>query len=300
MDPGRGHDAQDGSPPEERPAKRHRSAVACQRCKNRKQRCNNEFPSCSNCVAAGELCAYGGKQIYPAQYVRSLESHIAHLERSMASADPNMATDHFASTPGRRGYDRQHNQPVTAESPEDAAVSGNTWQPSLEMGVGFVAMSPNSFLGTSSGFPLAKLVKSAINVTSRSSPRRDGLEHRESPAYASAQSSSTTLPAAPSHREGGNAAKKADMPSDDVAESLIDAYFSKVHPKHPFLSKSRIAALNKSRTTLVPAHQMHSSNNRGDRLDHAILHLVYAIGARYLQLANDHSCSPPEVNNSNQ
>ncbi|OIW28584.1 hypothetical protein CONLIGDRAFT_681533 [Coniochaeta ligniaria NRRL 30616] len=255
------------APEEERPAKRrHRSAVACQRCKSRKQRCDNDFPSCSNCLCAGEPCAYGvGKQIYPAEYVRSLESHIAQLESYISSAGLDMAVghDHLANnkTPGTRRRESQHTPGgESTVSPESGAAAAGGLEPSLEMGVGFVALSPNSYLGTSSGFPLAKLVKSAINVTSRGgSPRKDALKRRES------HSPSTNGPA-----------RKAEMPSDEAGEKLISAYFQRVHPKHPFLSRKRVLALNRVRATLVPAHQSRACDVKAGRLDYAILHLIYA------------------------
>ena len=278
-------DTQETNVSEERPAKRrHRSAAACQRCKNRKQRCDNEFPSCSNCVSAGKSCTYGVKQIYPAEYVRSLESHIAELERTMAAADPNIAMDHLASTRG------QGIQKESVESPDDFVAEG--LEPSLEVGVGFVALSPNSYLGTSSGLPLAKLVKSAINVTSRGSPRREALDQR---GNAAGSPHSAALSGSTRHPEPDISAGKVEMPSDEAGAKLISAYFSRVHPKHPFLSRKRISTLNKDRETLVPAHQSRSRDINANRLDYAILHLIYAIGARYLQLANDHSHSSPEV-----
>lgn len=288
MDPQRGSRPQEDTTPEERPAKRrHRSAVACQRCKTRKQRCDNEFPSCSNCLCSGEPCAYGVNQIYPAEYVRSLESHIAQLERSMASADPKVALDHLASVRGRA-----RRQPSREPADPLGGAPARDLERGLEVGVGFVALSPNSFLGTSSGFPLAKLVKSAIDPTSRHVPRLGTPGRRTSTSgVPRSLSEGVTL-----HQEGNSSVSSVDMPSDEVAERLIAAYFSKVHPKHPFLSRKRIYTLSRIRATLAPAHQARSSEGRADYLGYAILHLIYAIGARYLQLVNDHNCAPsPEV-----
>lgn len=282
MEPERDLYAREYNLPGERPAKRrHRSAVACRRCKSRKQRCDNEFPSCSNCVCAGEHCAYGNNQMYPAEYVRSLESQIAQLKDSMAARELDTAGNQPISVGDKR---RHSTRDSTNVSPEDAV--DEELEPCLEIGVGFVALSPNSYLGTSSGFPLAKLIKSTINVPSKAPFQL------EATGRADALTSSLSAPAR--QQDLSTAVTQADMPSDEIADKLIVAYYFRVHPKHAFLSRRRVTALNKNRANLRPAHQ--SPGHRGpDRLDYVIMHLVYAIGARYLQLANDHDCPNPEV-----
>ncbi|CAK7226350.1 hypothetical protein SBRCBS47491_006201 [Sporothrix bragantina] len=292
--------------PEERPAKRrHRSAVACRRCKSRKQKCDNEFPSCSNCVCAGESCAYGNNQMYPAEYVRSLESQIAQLKGamgSMAARELDTAGDQQNSAGNEQG---RHSPPnstnvnstnVNSTNISPGDVVDKELEPCLEAGVGFVALSPNSYLGTSSGFPLAKLVKSTINAPSMSetAPFRRGTTGR---ADINTDILMSSLSAPERHQDLSTAVAQADMPSDEIADKLIEAYFFRVHPKHAFLSRRRVAALNKNRANLRPAHQ--SPGHRGpDRLDYVIMHLVYAIGARYLQLANDHDCPNPEAHHA--
>ncbi|KAL1887672.1 hypothetical protein Sste5346_010067 [Sporothrix stenoceras] len=285
---------------DERPTKRrHRSAVACRRCKNRKQRCDNEFPSCSNCVNAGESCTYGNNQMYPAEYVRSLERQIAEMKGALAAREPD--------TTGNQHQHRQSNEQTSfgdnePHSPRESTNRDSTTvsledtvheeaEPCLEAGVGFVALSPNSYLGTSSGFPLAKLIKSTINVPSTA------LFRQENTRRADTLTSSFMAPPSTRQQDNSTSVVPADMPSDEIADKLIEAYYVRVHPKHAFLCKKRVAALNKNRANLRPAHK--SPGHRGpDRLDYVILHLVYAIGARYLQLANDHDCPNPEAHHA--
>ncbi|OAL24981.1 hypothetical protein AYO20_10584 [Fonsecaea nubica] len=266
---------------QERPAKRRaRSAVACQRCKGRKQRCDNEFPSCSNCLSAGEPCSYGVKQVYPSEYVRSLENHIAHLEQSLTTVDPKLAADHLANM-NETAAARSSRVSVEPRGHDDREENS---EPSLELGVGFVALSPNSYLGTSSGFQLAKLVKSAMNVPNLGSNSRELCPRPERLAT----SEDSRLPLVSEN------AVFAEMPTDEMGEELTSTYLLKVYPKHPFLSKMRVHALNRDRANLMSAHQSQSKQARSRRLDYAILHLVYAIGARYLQLADDNSYPSPE------
>lgn len=278
----------------ERPTKRRsRSAVACQRCKSRKQRCDNEFPSCSNCLSARVSCSYGLKQIYPAEYVRALENHVAQIERGSGS-DPKPTVD--------------SERAVTGEVQENLTPSGTSvdsinndsvaedLETSLETGVGFVAISPNSYLGTSSGFPLAKLVSSAIDIPHRDRNRNQGASSRGKGRASALPYASSPVPRSARHQDPNSDTRKADMPSDEIASKLIGAYLSKVHPKHPFLSRRTISMLSKNRANLAPACQSSSSASDANRLSYAVLHLVYAIGARYMQLANNDGDYPsPEV-----
>lgn len=264
----------------ERPAKRRaRSAVACQRCKSRKQRCDNEYPSCSNCLSAGEVCQYGVKQVYPAEYVKSLETRIAELERDRTSS--------HVQEPTIDGDQVQIIQSTNA-SATDSPLNNNNQSQNLEVGVGFVAMSPNSYLGTSSGLPLAKLVQSAINfsfVNSGHGGRPDvSSAIVENGQRNNGQKQSPTKESIP----------RASMPEDQVSDELIRAYLMKVHPKHPFLSRKKILDLSQRRKTLRPAHQLTANQPLHTRLDFAILHLIYAIGARYLQLADEYEYISPD------
>ncbi|CAK7241613.1 MAG: hypothetical protein STHCBS139747_003079 [Sporothrix thermara] len=225
--------ARDYGLPTERPAKRrHRSAVACQRCKSRKQRCDNDFPSCSNCVSARENCMYGDSQMYPAEYVRSLESQIAQLKAAMAAQERNsVSAGNQQNGVGGVGdvgdvsdLGRPSMRASTNASPENTV--DEELEPCLEIGVGFVALSPNSYLGTSSGFPLAKLIKSALNVPSQA-PFRPEVTARAGPdALMSSLSPSAPSTTARQQDRGRAVVAQADMPSDQIANKLIEAYFA--------------------------------------------------------------------------
>jgi hypothetical protein len=292
----------------ERPAKRRsRGLVACERCKARKQRCDNEFPSCSNCVSAGQDCSYGLKQVYPAEYVRSLESRVAELERTVTTPlAPASAPAPGVETPSTN---RSHLKRRTAgshigteserrDSTATQEVGPQEVTSNLEIGAGIVALSPDSFLGTSSGLPLAKLLRSAVQDSN--DPAQLGHAVSQSIARLDTHSAPTTASNLRDEAIRPNEAHihtgKADMPSAEVGAKLIDAYYAKVHPKHPFLPQKRILALHENRESLSPTHRLQESEGRrGDQCDYAILRLVYAIGARYLQLTNDDDYPSPKV-----
>ncbi|KLP16333.1 transcription activator protein acu-15 [Fusarium fujikuroi] len=96
------------------------------------------------------------------------------------------------------------------------------------------------------------------------------------------------------HSQGSQVSDGSDLPSKEVGDKLIEAYYARVHPKHPFLPRKRVLSLHEARLELVPAHKAVRSEVMWSRCDYATLQLVYAIGARYLQLSNDddHYSSP--------
>jgi hypothetical protein len=262
--------------------KRARSAIACQRCKQRKQRCDNGFPSCGNCTGAGEgaNCVYGANNIiYPPEYVNSLESQIARLEQRLegqSSGVPEDVRERRQQSYSTPSVNLSPNTVEIARTP-DHTGSGHGAK-LLEAGTGIVALSSNTYLGASSGAPLAKIIQSAINhsVLSRS--------HGDAPEESTSSND-------PNQKigEDGIVSARAPMPRRAVADKLIMAYIHKVHSKHPFLSRSKLRQLNECRLELRPSEDYVNGQQLPpeNRLDWFMLHMVYAIGARYLQLSRD-------------
>ncbi|KAF5532021.1 transcription activator acu-15 [Fusarium mexicanum] len=274
-----------------RPVRRRpRGLVVCRRCKSRKQRCDNEFPACSNYLGAGEKCSYSAKQAYPAEYVKSLERQISKLQDEISSSRQNVV-----STISRSTIQQQTLSMVDAQSgvnEAEPARSTETAASDLEASAGIVAPSPDSFLGTSSGYPLTKLLRSALpsSVDARQS-HQAGTSHQINLAARSliGVPVSTGLQVQSQKISDG-----LDLPSKEIGDKLIEAYYTRVHPKHPFLPRKRVQTLHEARFDLVPAHKAVLSGGVTKGCDYVTLQLVYAIGARYLQLSNDddHYSSP--------
>nr|RBQ94345.1 hypothetical protein FVER53263_09847 [Fusarium verticillioides] len=55
--------------------------------------------------------------------------------------------------------------------------------------------------------------------------------------------------------EGGQVSDGSDLPNKVVGDKLIEAYYARVHPKHPFLPRKRVQSLHDTRLELVPAHR---------------------------------------------
>ncbi|KAM0083653.1 hypothetical protein ACKRZS_004105 [Fusarium odoratissimum] len=161
----------------------------------------------------------------------------------------------------------------------------------LEASAGIVAPSPDSFLGTSSGYPLTKLLRSELPSVDARQSNRTATSHQVNATRRSLIGVRANTGQQP---EGDRVSGGSDLPSKEVGDKLIEAYHARLHPKHPFLPSRRVRSLQEARFELIPAHKDVRSEGVRSGCDYATLQLVYAIGARYLQLSNDddHYSSP--------
>jgi hypothetical protein len=93
----------DASPPSEYDGpkvKRTRVALACLRCRSRKQKCDGAQDQCSTCRRLGLECHYKAhltpRPDQKKMYIRALEDHIARLEELLAeSGHDSVTVDHW-------------------------------------------------------------------------------------------------------------------------------------------------------------------------------------------------------------
>ncbi|KAI1018700.1 hypothetical protein LB503_005573 [Fusarium chuoi] len=181
--------------PSARPARRRRRGlVACRRCKSRKQRCDNEFPACSNCLAVGEKCSYGAKQAYPAD--------LAATKFPLSMVDTQSGINEA-----------------------EAANLNDTATSDLEASVGIVAPSPDYFLGTSSRYPLTKLLRSALPPVDARQTERAVPSHQVNIA---ARSSVGMRAHTGQQAEGCQVSENSDFLSKEVGDKFIEAYYARV------------------------------------------------------------------------
>jgi len=240
----------------ERPGKRARNATACTRCKHRKQRCDNDFPACAACSAAGETCHYENR-VYRDEHVEMLEKRVVDLEHQLRQSrqhhqNPSPAIDSSAAT-----------------GLTPATTTTITLDDNRETDAAFDMLSSTSYLGTSSGFPLARTLQAAIGPSSISTGQRT---NRTDP--------DPTQPKSPDSTMGLH---------------CVDTYLRKVHPKHAFLSPRRIFDLHRSCQALSSSARPIKDSFIHSRVDFFVLHLLYAIGARYMQLSQTGFHCDPEV-----
>jgi len=245
----------------ERPNKRARSAAACTRCKHRKQRCDNGIPACAACQSAGEACSYENR-VYPAEYVQDLETRLADLERQLQGQQQQRQL--------LQG-DEVHQQQRTPQTPITGPATAITADTILERdnneaGSAFEMLSSTTYLGTSSGFPLARTVQAVIGPPGTSfswSSKDTSMSHAK--------------PASPNGARG---------------TQFVSTYLGKVHIKHPFMSARRISDLHHACQSSASVARPLSVNRVSTRIDSFIIHLIYAIGARYMQLSqNEYHCN---------
>lgn len=276
--------------PEAPPAKRARSAIACQRCKQRKQRCDNGFPSCGNCTGAGvgASCVYGvNNVIYPPDYVASLESQIVSLEQRLGTHEPEPQSDSMGTRQQSYSSPPVNLSPNTVEVVRTPDHTGNEDAGTLlEAGTGIVALSSNAYLGDSSGAPLAKIIQSTINHSVLHHSGEDGFTGL-----------TTSSEGTQKIGDDGALITRAVMPKRSIADKLIMAYIHKVHSKHPFLSRAKLRKLNDRRHELRAGEDLPKGQRLPleNRLDYFMINMVYAIGARYLQLSRDNDYVSPEA-----
>lgn len=172
-------------------------------------------------------------------------------------------------------------------------VSTKTFPPShLGDALGFLSLCAAAepyYVGASTGFSLANLVQAAV-YDRLNDPQTDVLSPTGSSVPTdSPHESSRSIRNLPSsndrpfscHRPGPTT-KPAELPSEELGNSLLRAYLVKVHTQYPFLDREKLWAAHQARDRLAGGA---GPTTREARLSLARLHLVYGIGARHLQLS---------------
>ncbi|CAK7224838.1 hypothetical protein SCUCBS95973_005655 [Sporothrix curviconia] len=134
------------------PERRARVALACQRCKLRKQKCDGVRPSCSKCKTQGATCEYILPSKYmpfgKARYVKALEKRVADLESYLTKEGRrDVGQDHWQYLPvtvplaegdgkqtaektsdrseRKQGEKRERERPVSSNGAEGTATSSD-------------------------------------------------------------------------------------------------------------------------------------------------------------------------------
>ncbi|KAK9353650.1 fungal-specific transcription factor domain-containing protein [Lipomyces doorenjongii] len=297
------------SPPlDEPPQKRIRSIAACNRCKVRKQRCDNAFPKCTNCKKAGVECV-SKEQAYPASYVHQLEEHVQQLENALRAANQNKTTV-VEQQPSPQKQGQRSKSPSNSLPPISAPTSPNETrlqsrstqnqqqqqQPSLPP-INYVKTStssadqpasrdliamtypnppPSYYLGSTSGFPLTKLVQAAIFGRSlpKSLPIRTDMPQLPAvqpppheythqappdsvtslppiePLIGSAMAAATTQNVVQLESQLTQAFLSS-LPPPYMAQRLVEAYLNGVHMRYPFIYKGDIFNWNSHREDIA-------------------------------------------------
>ncbi|KAF2703725.1 hypothetical protein K504DRAFT_417739 [Pleomassaria siparia CBS 279.74] len=253
--------------------KRSRVALACQRCKTRKQKCNGTNP-CEKCEANKQHCEYViphkpmpfGKQ----HYIKALERRVAELETMLATSGMvELTSDHWSRTAA-----------PTAATTTATSVTGSSTQTDISKvdlneeilewrdGVDSVAsvlrslsldVNGSGYVGASSHIAFGRLF-SFIGV-------RDGRRLVESHSRHPA-----------SHLQSGGGSEDtiefAEMP-DNVADRLFGGYLKHIATRWPFIHS-------------VWAREIHGRRHAlTDVFEITMLHLVYATAGRFVETTGE-------------
>ncbi|ORY25361.1 fungal-specific transcription factor domain-domain-containing protein [Naematelia encephala] len=247
-----------------------RIALACNRCKSRKQRCNMEGRGpndpCKSCEKAGADCVLQErppKTEYPVEYISFLESRIASLEARLADLNPDdqLISDHLHE---------KNRRPPSDEELEGVAPEGEGKVKS-EIAAGVALLSLNSasephYLGPSSGYSWAKTLLGTLHR-----PPKLLFQPKETfqPRY---QSTNTFV--CPS------------LPAKEVGAALLDSFYMHVQARYPFVDWRQLRGwLARQDEMVVQKGQfpINSAEGREKGTASFFIWMVYAIGARLLQ-----------------
>lgn len=253
--------------------KRSRVALACQRCKTRKQKCDGNHP-CTKCKANNQNCEYVipqkpmpfGKQ----QYIKALEQRVAELETILATHGmAELGSDHWrentvpaAAATIATSVSESPTRTGTSESDLNEAVLD--WQDGVDS-VSSVLRSlsldvnGSGYVGASSHIAFGRLF-SFIG----------GRDRRQSmtPRQHSAANDHQLAPASESLIEF------IEMP-DDIADRLFDGYLKHIATRWPVIHSVWARELHTRRYALTEVFEA------------TILHLVYATSGRFIETTGE-------------
>ncbi|KAH7312565.1 fungal-specific transcription factor domain-containing protein [Stachybotrys elegans] len=275
------------------PPRKTRVALACKRCKRRKQRCDGAHPVCKSCDRAGTPCIYertvrpqypGGKTLY----INALEERIAFLEARL----PAYAEDHFggapsSSVPSSNGNFRPRLDSSSSHRDSASEDVDHDDRNSIIDGVAYLSLCASGttgnapepyYLGSSSGAAIARMIQSSIFRN----PGRRAIAHGIRSAHARQPDPVGTHAASSSISTHSTLAQDSsfEFPHREQARRLFDVFFDRMHTRWPFLDRKAYSALFEAQYT-----------NQGSMpiTERSIMHLIYAIAARFLQLTQKNS-----------
>ncbi|KXH29083.1 fungal specific transcription factor domain-containing protein [Colletotrichum simmondsii] len=253
--------------------RKSRVALACKRCKRRKQRCDGAHPSCRSCVKSNSSCVYERslRPHYPGgKYISALEERIAFLEARL----PDYAEDHFVvasslAAPAElesKGPRRDSRDTLSDDEPS-SLVEGVAYLSLCASGTTDTAPEP-FYVGSSSGATIARMIQSSIFHSPGDKAAFDATTTNQAISSNSAQSQGKASVASSPEEP------QSEFPFPEQAEVLFDVFFDRLHTRWPILDR-------KLYTTLFRKQYEHGALSIQHR---SILHLIYAISARFLQL----------------
>ncbi|KAK4898174.1 hypothetical protein LTR27_004181 [Elasticomyces elasticus] len=265
---------QSGLEQQQRPRKRARTAVACSRCKHRKQKCDGLTPSCSNCVASASTCEY---DLNPTlnrnqeQYMRArrrveeLEGILGRLGDAQEGAGADASSSEtFSPEPATS------NNTLPRSPPRRLPVAGDSGSKPPECVDVLRQLSlqaTGGYVDSSSTVTLGRMLHAVVATVDRPQGAAGGylLEQNMSPKSLEVVANSTVT----------NGITLSGIP-DVIADRMLEkGYFGYIARVWPLMQPNALKKLHKQRANLE------------DRFEIAALHLVYATAGRFLETTGE-------------
>ncbi|ETN38617.1 uncharacterized protein HMPREF1541_06654 [Cyphellophora europaea CBS 101466] len=234
------------------PAKRPRTALACQRCKSRKQKCDGQEPSCTPCLKSSKRCQYVASTVLkPTEqrtYVKTLELKVADLESRLRDSEAS----------ARGGDDEFDESYRLSDVPPENPLSKTIRDLSLNA-------SGYSYLGGTSNVTLGHLLGPVLQIGVRptNDKNRMNANDPDKDPLVTRRFSSTD-----------EAEVCSGLPlTEPVVEQLFEAYMDHVSHLFPVIHSPKLREMHARR-----------SKPKGP-FEVCVLHLVYAIGGVTLSSA---------------
>ncbi|KAJ6149552.1 hypothetical protein N7471_000751 [Penicillium samsonianum] len=225
------------------PSRKRQKALACRRCRSRKQKCTGSRP-CDNCTAANKECLssepVSRKARVSTEYTRALEERIVDLESQIPDGTPeNLSVSRQASTqesPHQRGNETDHvshtslasrppyprSMPQARASSDSVPLRDSAPCPSLALPFPHAVEGlpdPHGQCGHSS------LLIGILATLTRSNSSGFPQTQPESPnAHIPSQFTDQVLQA-----------DRIPRLSNEASDRLVQIYLERVNPRYPFL-----------------------------------------------------------------
>ncbi|CZR52342.1 related to C6 transcription factor [Phialocephala subalpina] len=241
-----------------RPSKRARKS--CERCRTRKQKCHG-FPVCANCANAKEQCIQPPNAIeeYNSGPNQALLERISFLEAQLAAyANAPLPEKSDPAT-----YEKNAVSPTSSEEERRSNIADI---------VGFLSLGGEAaYVGSSSGFSLATNLGQMVQAT----------VWNKAIAATVNQNQPKQISIADLKRNS------ASPPNDSMGGRILDAYFTRLHLRYPFLDRSDILERHANRF-------VQNNSSPKDQYGTFKIYMIYAIGATMLKLTEQYDYTPPE------
>ncbi|EPE04411.1 zinc c6 transcription factor [Ophiostoma piceae UAMH 11346] len=217
------------------------------------QRCKTRRQKCDNGSPACHNCTRSGARCQYSDRTAYPPAYVKTLEDKVKHLEATLKSQAGVQSP-------------TTPAEETAESSSG-----LVTGMGLLsscAAAEPHYFGFSAGLSLAHFVQVAIDFGSTSSDVVSLPLLTDRPFSNQALNPDTTPASFPSRRTGA---------------AYIRAYLLLIHPLYPFLDRLLLWRAHKSRTSTATA-----ASSPESQMDEVMLHLVYAIGSRCLQLLGNH------------